>query len=369
MPYRWKNTMRISMKTAALVATLAGVAAFVFVEATEKKSVVNREVESQGSARAAALQGPNAAVDPAAENQHTFALPERSGLGEPRAKLFSPESWQASAPKISAPPPPPPSAPPMPYKFVGRLLQEGRLTVFLSKGDSVFPAKEGETLDGTYRVDAIRATQIDLVYLPLGQTQSVSIVFSLSVGAIEPAAASKPLVAVGATSSSASTQTGAAPVADARALIPASRVISPRESAVGAATARLMWDGPPQVKVGTRFEITLRANSEQPLHAWPMQLRFDPAQFEVVTVKAGKLPGGPDPSFTYRVNPDGAIFVGASVQQAAPASNAELLAITLRPMKAAPAAELSIASLNLEGAAGRPIPHDRISTFKTAIMP
>jgi hypothetical protein len=140
-------------------------------------------------------------------------------------------------------------------------------------------------------------------------------------------------------------------------------------TAPATAAAKLAWGGPPQVKLGTRFEVTLRVNSEQPLHAWPMQLRFDPQHFEVVTVKPGRLPGGADPNFSYRVNPDGSIFVGASTQGGAPAADAELLALTLLPVKTAPAAELSIASVNLQGAAGRPIPHDRIATFRTAITP
>lgn len=33
----------------------------------------------------------------------------------------------------------------------------------LSKGDLIFPVKEGDTLDGTYRVVAVRADGIELV--------------------------------------------------------------------------------------------------------------------------------------------------------------------------------------------------------------
>ena len=64
--------------------------------------------------------------------------------------------------------------------------------------------------------------------------------------------------------------------------------------------------------MGTRFEVTLRVNSKEPLQAWPMQLRVDPNHFEVVMVRPGKLPGASDPNFTYRLNPDGNIFIGAS---------------------------------------------------------
>jgi hypothetical protein len=123
------------------------------------------------------------------------------------------------------------------------------------------------------------------------------------------------------------------------------------------------------VKVGTRFDVTLRVKSDESLHAWPMQLRFDPAVLEVVTVKPGRSLGGSEPTFGYRVNPDGSIFVGASAQTGTAASNAELVVLTLKPVKAAAAAELNLTSLTLQGAAGRPIAHERIAAFKTAITP
>jgi hypothetical protein len=100
-----------------------------------------------------------------------------------------------------------------------------------------------------------------------------------------------------------------------------------------------------------------------------MQLRFDPEHFEVVSVKPGKLSDGTDPSFSYRVSPEGSIFIGASAQQPTSAAGAELLALTLRPLKVGSAAEVSIAALTLQGAAGRRVPHDGSVTFKTAITP
>jgi hypothetical protein len=56
----------------------------------------------------------------------------------------------------------------MPYKFVGQLTREGAVQHFLAKGDVVLSVKEGETLDGAYRVEAIAAEEITLLYVPLG---------------------------------------------------------------------------------------------------------------------------------------------------------------------------------------------------------
>jgi hypothetical protein len=66
---------------------------------------------------------------------------------------------------------------------------------------------------------------------------------------------------------------------------------------------------------------------------------------------------------------DGSIFVGASSQKPATAADAELLVLTFRPGKAAPVAELSVASLNLQGPAGRSIAFGQPEALKTGITP
>ena len=100
-----------------------------------------------------------------------------------------------------------------------------------------------------------------------------------------------------------------------------------------------------------------------------MQLRFDPAYLELVAVKPGKFLDSVDRNFSYRANPDGSIFVGASIQDPASASGAELLVLTFRTVKTAAAAELSIASLNLQGAAGQAVAFSQPAAFKIAISP
>jgi hypothetical protein len=73
-------------------------------------------------------------------------------------------------------------------------------------------------------------------------------------------------------------------------------------------------------------------------------------------------------SFGYRVNTDGSIFIGVSNQTPASASDAEMLVLTFKSIKAA-AAEISVASLNLQGAAGRTIAYGSLTPFKTTITP
>ena len=271
-----------------------------------------------------------------------LALPERSQLGKLRTQLFASRSWQPPAPKISSAPhvPPAPTAPPMPYRYAGKLVQGGQQSVLLAKGDMLFPVNEGETLDGAYRVESIGETQVTLTYLPLAHEERVPVDSSLPVAA-------------SATRLDAAAAAGGGQAASATATRP----------------AQLLWEGPQQVELGTRFEVVLRVTSDQPLQASPMQLRFDPACLEFVAVKPGKFLDSMDRNFSYRANPDGSIFVGASIQHPASASGAELLVLTFRTVKTAAAAELSIASLNLQGARGQAVAFSQPAALKIAISP
>jgi hypothetical protein len=100
-----------------------------------------------------------------------------------------------------------------------------------------------------------------------------------------------------------------------------------------------------------------------------MQIRVNPALLETVAVKPGRFFSEGNRDFTYRISPDGSIFVGATSQNPTPAADAEFVVLTFRPLKAAPAAELSIESLILRGPAGRPIAFGQPEAFRTAISP
>ncbi|HZN24530.1 MAG TPA: cohesin domain-containing protein [Burkholderiales bacterium] len=353
--------MRIRFKTAALLAILAAVGGFVAFDAARETPAPERVDEGAKAPRSAEPNTPPSVAQAGPAEPQGFALPERPGFGKSQSPLFESQTWQPPPPKIPPAakvkpgPPPAPVAPPLPYTFAGRLVHDGKLSLLLARGDEVVAIREGDTLDRVYKVESITDTQITLVYLPLGQKQSIPVITSLA------AASPSPALPAGATAPFAP------PVgAGASAPIPTGKVIAP---AAGAGQATLTWSGPPQVKLGTRFEVTLRVNSKEPLHAWPMQLRVDPNHFEIVTVRPGKLPGASDPNFTYRLNPDGNIFIGASVQKPAAGSDAELLALTLMPVKPGNGAEVTISSVSLQGAAGRPILHDRVAAFRTTITP
>lgn len=118
-------------------------------------------------------------------------LPGRGALGDAKADLFGPQSWQPPPPKMAAPPPPPPpQPPPMLYRFAGRLLQDGQTRIFVSKGDTPIAIKPGDNLEG-YVIESITSTAISLVYPPLGSKASIAIT-PIPADAASPATSATP---------------------------------------------------------------------------------------------------------------------------------------------------------------------------------
>lgn len=223
------------------------------------------------------------------------------------------------------------------------MIQEGAASVFLAKGDRIFEAKPGLELDGGYRVESIASDHVVLVYLPLGLKQSLP--FSSSLGA-EVAQAALP-----------ATQ----PLAAAADAAPA-----PPAQGGPAKAAQLRWQGPESVRAGSTFSVALHVSSDQQVRATPMQLRFEPELLEALTVRAGKFFG--QGSFSYRMNSDGMIFVGAAGRGAAPGADAELVVLTFRSRRAGATAQVSIGTLALQDPAGRALSHDALAAFRTAIQ-
>ncbi len=80
---------------------------------------------------------------------------------------------------VMAPPPPPPpappSAPPLPFRYFGKWIDGDRTVVFLWNNSEGHSVAAGDTLEGTYRIEAITDSSVDFVYLPLGSKQTLPI--------------------------------------------------------------------------------------------------------------------------------------------------------------------------------------------------
>ena len=93
--------------------------------------------------------------------------------------IFKGKSWYVAPPKakpLPPPPPPPPTAPPVPYVYMGSYKgNDGRLIIFLTRGDKVYSVSSGDVLEGTYRVGEVVSGQLVLIYLPLNIRQTINI--------------------------------------------------------------------------------------------------------------------------------------------------------------------------------------------------
>ena len=282
----------------------------------------------------------------AAEPERRAQLPSREAIGAARGQPFDARSWAPPprhAPVVAAAPPKP-VAPPVPYRVAGQVMHDGMNQVVLARDDRVFTVREGETLDNTYRIESIRPDAVTITYLPLSERQLIP------VGGLR--------LETGPATALASAPT-AAPAA-----APAAAPSAAQGASADARPAQLRWEGPKQVQAGANFDVALKLTTAQPVRALPMQLNYDAKLLEPVAVRPGDLFA--DGRFSYRVNPSGSIFVGASVDKAVPA-DAELMVVTFRPIRSGNA-ELRLSALALQGAAGRVIAHDPPAAFRTAIV-
>lgn len=129
----------------------------------------------------AAVLGGRSAAEPAPRAQAAAAeaspasaaggaTPLRQRFEAQGSDAFAVRSWQPPAPPA---PKPPPQAPALPFRFLGKALLEDGVVAFLGHGQRVHLLRAGDRV-ADYRVEAVSATGITLVYLPLDETQHIS---------------------------------------------------------------------------------------------------------------------------------------------------------------------------------------------------
>lgn len=106
--------------------------------------------------------------------QDIVAWKQREPIGlKPEAEL---RAWGPSLPPpppvvaVAKVAPPPPQAPRFPHAWVGRFND----MAVVSGPQSTWVLAEGQVIDGQWRVEHIRDRQMQLIYLPLNQAQTVA---------------------------------------------------------------------------------------------------------------------------------------------------------------------------------------------------
>lgn len=100
---------------------------------------------------------------------------QREPAEDAETDLFAAKSWYVPPPPPKSLPPPPPSAPPLPFAYMGKLIEDGQMTVFLTRQDRNYVVKTGDTIDGMYKVEEVNARIMTLTYLPLKIKQTLMI--------------------------------------------------------------------------------------------------------------------------------------------------------------------------------------------------
>ncbi|MBF8669074.1 hypothetical protein IR012_06920 [Pseudomonas putida] len=90
---------------------------------------------------------------------------------KPRALTTVIEQPVVTAPTVAAAP----TAPALPFQFIGRMGERDDLQIFLQSGEKLYVVRQGDVIEDTYRLERVSASELHLVYLPLHQSQTLSV--------------------------------------------------------------------------------------------------------------------------------------------------------------------------------------------------
>lgn len=148
-------------------------------------AAVERSATAPVRTQAARAQGtPAASATSPTTGEEIAAVRDRNELlggdADGSATLFASHSWTpppppAPAAPLIAAPPPKPSAPPLPFTYLGKKLENGKWEAYLARGGDTYVVQEHSVIDGTYRAEAMTSNALTLTYLPLRQTQRLAI--------------------------------------------------------------------------------------------------------------------------------------------------------------------------------------------------
>lgn len=114
-----------------------------------------------------------------ADDERSPKVATRKALSAPLALFSSPPVIVPEV--IPPPPPPPPQAPPLPFRVLGRYVDQKGTYVLLANDQRGIAVRAGDVIDGLYEIKAIEGASMTLLYLPLRQAQMLDIGMPLSL--------------------------------------------------------------------------------------------------------------------------------------------------------------------------------------------
>ena len=91
---------------------------------------------------------------------------------KPKAKPKPPVARFDPPPPVIVPPPPP-QAPPLPFAYLGKMIDGDMTTVFLTQKDRTHIVRLGDVIENQYKLETIDERKVTFTYLPLQQTQQL----------------------------------------------------------------------------------------------------------------------------------------------------------------------------------------------------
>jgi hypothetical protein len=149
----------IPKRALLVVVTLAAVAGVVTgrekpaIEVVEEK--ISRGIQPVVDIDLAKLERPEASLpqnDPFAARSFGAGQPQQAGAG-------------ASQPEV----------PPLPFQYIGKVIENGKQEVYVMRGDELLTIARGQKIGKEYRVDKITGTSITFTYLPLKTRQTLDL--------------------------------------------------------------------------------------------------------------------------------------------------------------------------------------------------
>src|SRR5438105_7680898 len=144
-----------------------------------KKVLIGIAVISALASVVAGRERPSFAPAPEPKVDTRLQVREDIDLAKLEARVDEGAKIDAFAPKNFSPSLPPQAgptakreAPALPFRYVGKMLDNGKLAVFLQNGADSFTVTEGERV-GDYLIDKITEAEIRFTYLPMKAKQTL----------------------------------------------------------------------------------------------------------------------------------------------------------------------------------------------------
>lgn len=101
---------------------------------------------------------------------------QRPEAAAPAGDPFAKRSFGAPAAAQQASAPPKPEAPELPFRYMGKVIEDGKLEILLLRGDEHFSVAAGQKIGDEYRLDKVTTSSLTFTYLPMKKKQTLEII-------------------------------------------------------------------------------------------------------------------------------------------------------------------------------------------------